>query len=636
MALPDKPSRLIHFGAFELDAVNGELHKAGVSLKMHPQPLRVLLLLAERPGQVVTREEIQRSLWGDNTFVDFERGINFCVNQIRTALGDDAEKPRYVETLPRRGYRFVAHVTTETGVASSPADEHISRQPPDEGLRSVATPLSASAPTRKRGILMAVLGLVVAIAAVVGWQRYTQQSAVRIRSLGVLPFENLSGDAAQDYFADGMTEALITELGKIGALRVISRQSMMQYKGTKKSAQQIAQELNVEAIVEGSVLRVGDRVRTTAQLIAVRPERHLWANSYDRELRDVLALDNEMARAVAKEIKVTLTPEDEARLGSARTVNLPAQDAYLQGRYFLDRGTKVGADKALGYFQQAIELDPAYASAYASLAGVFLLQGLYDPSHETELLAKSQAASLKALELDDKLSTAHYTLAAQRLRVWNWSGAEVEYRRAIELNPSDATAHAWYADLLITMGHMTEAEVEMKRAQELDPLSLEVFGAVTGYLYYSRHYDELIRHCREWAERDPNLEWNYHHCLGAAYVQMGRHPEAITELRIALKSSTLRDDTATELANALAVAGEREEALKMLDQVENAPWKTFGAALVHTGLGEKDEAFHSLQSAIELRAPWPFVSLLKQDPRFDSLRHDPRFKDLLRRMNFPQ
>jgi len=603
---------------------------------MHPQPLRVLLLLAERPGQVVTREEIQRSLWGDNTFVDFERGINFCVNQIRTALGDDAEKPRYIETLPRRGYRFIAHVTTETGLASSPGEECISRQPPDKGLRSVAVSLFAGAPTRKPRILMVVLGLVAAIAAVVGWQRYTQQSAVRIRSLGVLPFENLSGDPTQDYFADGMTEALITELGKIGALRVISRQSMMQYKGTKKSAQQIAQELNVEAIVEGSVLQVGDRVRTTAQLIAVRPERHLWANSYDRELRDVLALDNEMARAVAKEIKVTLTPADEARLGGARTVNPPAHEAYLQGRYFLDRRTKAGVDKALGYFQQAIESDPTYASAYANLAEVFLVQGLYDPAHETELLAKSQAASLKALELDDKLSTAHYTLAAQRLRVWDWSGAEVEYRRAIELNPSDATAHAWYADLLITMGRMTEAEVEMERAQELDPLSLEVFGAVTGYLYYSRHYDELISHCRKWVERDPNLEWNYHHCLGGAYVQMGRHQEAISELGIALKSSTLHDHTATELANALAVAGKREEALKMLDQVENAPWKTFGAALVHTGLGEKDEAFHSLQSAIELRAPWPFVSLLKQDPRFDSLRQDPRFEDLLRRMNFRQ
>jgi TolB-like protein/Tfp pilus assembly protein PilF len=566
--------KIVRFADFVLDLRAGELRKAGSSkpVSLSDQPLQVLRELQKEPGQMVSREELIQRLWPGGGFGDFDHGLNKAVNKLREALGDSAETPKFIETVARRGYRFVVPV------------EEVNED----------------------------------------------------RSLGVLPFENLSGDPAQDYFADGMTEALITELGKISALRVISRQSMMQYKGTKKSAQQIAQELNVEAIVEGSVLRVGDHVRTTAQLIAVRPERHLWANSYDRELRDVLALDNEMARAVAKEIKVTLTPEDEARLGGARTVNPPAHEAYLQGRYFLDRRTKAGVDKALGYFQQATELDPTYASAHASLAELFLVQGLYDPTHQMELLAKSQAASLKALELDDRLSTAHYTLAAQRLRVWNWSEGEVEYRRAIELNPSDATAHAWYANLLITLGRMTEAEVEMQRAQDLDPLSLEVYGAATAFLWYARRYDELISRCREWVARDPNLEWYYHHTRGAAYVQMGRHQEATTELRIALKSSTLHDHTATELANALAVAGKREEALKMLDQVANTPWRAFGAALVHTGLGERDEAFRSLQRAIELRAPWPFVSLLKQDPRFDSLRQDPRFQDLLSRMNFPK
>jgi TolB-like protein/Tfp pilus assembly protein PilF len=571
--------KIVRFADFVLDLRAGELRKAGSSrpISLSDQPLQVLRELQKQPGQMVSREELIQRLWPGGGFGDFDHGLNKAVNKLREALGDSAEKPKFIETVARRGYRFLAPVENEDAAGASTE-----------------------------------------------------------ASIAVLPFTNLSGDPGQDYFADGMTEALITELGKISALRVISRQSMMQYKGTKKSAQQIAQELNVEGIVEGSVLRVGDRVRTTAQLIAVRPERHLWANSYDRELRDVLELENEMARAVAKEIKVTLTPEDEARLRGTRTVNPPAHEAYLQGRYFLDRRTKAGVDKALGYFQRAIELDPTYASAYASLAEMFLVQGLYDPTHQMELLAKSKAASLKALELDDRLSTAHYTLAAQRLRVWNWSGSEVEYRRAIELNPSDATAHAWYANLLITMGRMTEAEVEMQRAQDLDPLSLEVYGAATAFLWYARRYDELISRCREWVERDANLEWYYHHTLGAAYVQMGRHQEAITELRIALKSSTLHDHTATELANALAVTGKREEALKMLDQVENTPWRTFGAALVHTGLGESDEAFRSLQGAIELRAPWPFVSLLKQDPRFDSLRQDPRFQDLLSRMSFPQ
>jgi TolB-like protein/Tfp pilus assembly protein PilF len=589
---PASPSRVIRFDAFELDAANGELRKTGISLKIHPQPLRVLQLLAENPGQTVTREDIQHCLWGDNTFVDFERGINFCVNQIRATLGDDAEKPRYVETLPRRGYRFIAPVTFST---------------------SLTTP---------------------AVAASV-FERPTERTAEqRARSLAVLPFENLSGGTAQDYFSDGVTEALITELGKISALRVISRQSMMQYKGTKKSIPQIARELTVDAVVEGSVLRVGDRVRVSAQLIEAAPERHLWANSYDRQVSDVLALHGEMARTVAKEIKVLLTPQEETRLAGARAVNPAANEAYFRGRYFLDRRTKENLDTALADFQLAIELDPAFAPAYAGLSEVYLSLVMYDPTRQTELLAKARAASLKALELDDSLSAAHYTLAVSRLSAWDWSGAEAEYRRAIEVNPSNASAHWWYADLLIFQDRMTQAEGELQRAEELNPASLEIYAAGTAFFYYARRYEEFIQRCHGWVKRNPNLGWVYRHGLGAAYVQMGRREEAITELREALETSAMFEHTATELANALAVAGQREEALKILDRVEYVPWKTFGAALVHTGLGEKDEAFRSLEKAIELRAP--FVTLLKVDPRFDSLRGDPHFGNLLRKMNLPE
>jgi non-specific serine/threonine protein kinase len=452
------------------------------------------------------------------------------------------------------------------------------------------------------------------------------------RSLAVLPFANLSGDLAQQYFADGMTEALLTELGKISALRVISRQSMMRYEGTKKSVPQIARELMVDAVVDGSVLRVGDRVRVSVQLIEAAPEGHLWANSYDREVRDVLTLHGEMARTVAREIRVTLTPEEESRLAGARAVNPAANEAYFRGRYFLNRRTKENLDRALADFQQAIELDPAFAPAYASLSEVYFSLVMYDFAHSKELLAKSQAASLQALELDDSLSAAHYTLAMNRLATsWDWLGAEGEARRAIEVNPSNASAHWWYSDLLIFQGRMTEAEAEIQRAQELNPFSVEIYVAATARLYYERRYDEFIERCQEWVQRDPSLEWNYHHGLGAAYVQMGKHEQAIAELREALKSSTIYAHTATELANALAVAGNREEAMKLLDTVEYVPWKTIGAALVYAGLGEKDEAFRSLEKAIELRAP--FVIVLKVDPRFDSLREDPRFQNLLRRMN---
>ncbi len=585
MSSPAQNYPVIRFGAFELDAANGELRKAGISLKIHPQPLRVLLLLAEHPGRAVTREEIQHCLWGDNTFVDFERGINFCVNQIRATLGDDAEKPRYVETLPRRGYRFIAPVKVGAGRV---VDGSVSERPADPAFRSLA----------------------------------------------VLPFENLSGDPAQDYFADGTTDALITELGKISALRVISRQSTMQYKGTKKTMPQIALELMVDALVEGSVLRVGDRVRVSAQLIEATPERHLWANSYDRQVRDVLALHGEMARTVAKEIKVILTPQEETRLAGVRALNPAANEAYFRGRFFLDRRSKENLDKALADFQQAIELDPTFAPAYASLSEAYLSLVIYDPTHQTELLSKARTASLAALELDDSLSAAHYTLAVVRLSEWDWLGAEAAYRRAIEANPSNASAHWWHADLLIFQGRMTEAEAELQRAEELNPVSLEIFGAATAFLYYARRYDEFIQRSRQWLVRNPSLGWIYHHCLGAAHVQMGRKEEAVTELREALKSSTMYEHTAAELANALAVAGNREEALQVLDRVEYVPWRTFGAALVHTGLGDKEEAFRSLEKAIELRAP--FVTLLKVDPRFDSLRSDPRFPKLLRRMNLSE
>ena len=363
------------------------------------------------------------------------------------------------------------------------------------------------------------------------------------RSVAVLPFANLSGDPAQEYFADGMTEALLTELGKISALRVISRQSMMRYEGTKKSIPQIARELMVDAIVRGSVLRVGDRVRVSVQLIEAAPEGHLWANSYDREVRDVLTLHAEMARTVARGIRVTLTPEEESRLAGARAVNPAANEAYFRGCYFLNRRTKENLDRALADFQQAIELDPTFAPAYASLSGVYFLLAMYDPAHSTELYAKSQAASLKALELDESLSEAHLTLGANRLVTsWpsvDWSGAEVEARRAIELNPSNASAHAWYSELLAMQGRMTEAEEEIQRAQELNPFSVEIYMTATVRLYYERRYDEFIERCQEWVQRDPSLEWNCHHGLGAAYVQMGKHEQAIAELREALKSSTI-------------------------------------------------------------------------------------------------
>ena len=551
-------------------------------MSINPQPLRVLQLLLQHPGQTVSREQIRKCLWGENTFVDVERGINFCVNQIRASLGDNAEKPRYVETIPRRGYRLIAPVKVE--IASGPG-----------------------AGAKENG------------------------GREESHSIGVLPFENLSGDPAQDYFADGMSEALTTELGKISGLRVISRQSMVQYKGTKKTMPEIAHELNLDAVVEGSVLCVGERVRVSVQLIEAKPDRHLWANSYEREARDVLGLHGDVARNVVREIRVTLTPQEEKWLGVRRAVDPAANEAYFRGRYFLDRRTKENLQQALAAFAQAIELDPRFAPAYASLAEALLSQSAYDPAHHQEFLTKAKEASLKALELDETVSAAHYTLAVNHVSRWDWRGAEQSYRRAIEVNPSNASAHWWYADLLIMQGRMKEAEAELHRAEALNPVSLEIYWTATAFLYYAHRYEEMIERCQGLVTRNAAPNWKYHHALGAAYVQMGRHEEAISELSEALKSSTMSEHTATELANALAVAGKREEAFKILELVEYLPWKTFGLALVHAGFGEKDQAFRYLENAIELRAP--LVIVVKVDPRFDLLRKDRRFGNLLQGIN---
>ncbi len=586
------PKVLYEFGPFRVDPDKQVLLREDQPVAISPKAFDTLLTLIRHSREVVSKDELMKALWPDS-FVE-EANLSQNIFILRKALGDTPENRRYIVTLPGRGYRFTAAVRTVVQEVETSAMEIQSRpriaaeQSPDKGYRSLA----------------------------------------------VLPFENLSGDPGQDYFADGMTEALLTELGKISALRVISRQSILQYKGVKKPMPQIARELMVDAVVEGSVLRVDDKVRVSVQLIEAARDRHLWANSYDRQVSDILALHGEMARTFAKEIKVTLTPQEETRLAGARGVNPVANEAYFRGRYFLDRRTKENLDKALADFQQVVELDPTFAPAYASLAEVYISLVMYAPAHQTELFDKARAASQKALELDDGLSAAHYTQAILRLYAWDWSGAEVESLRAIEVNPSNASAHWWYADLLIFQGRMTEAEAQIQRAQELNPASLEIYAAATFSLYYARRYDELIERCKGLVERSPNhLEWNYHHCLGAAYVQMGRYEEAIAELRGALKSSTMFEHTASELANALAVAGKREEALEVLDRVEYIPWRTLGTALVYTGLGEKDEAFRWLEKAIELRAP--FVILLKVDPRFDSLRSDPRFLKLLRQMNLP-
>jgi TolB-like protein/Flp pilus assembly protein TadD len=459
----------------------------------------------------------------------------------------------------------------------------------------------------------------------------------RIESLAVLPLENLSGDPKEEYFADGMTEELITNLGKVSALRVISRTSVMQYKQTKKALPTIAQELNVDAIVEGSVLRSGDRVRITAQLIQAKAERHLWAESYERDLRDIFALQSEVAQAITNEIKIKLTPQERTRLASARPVDPQSYEAYLKGRYFWDSRTEDGLKKAIVYFQQAIDRDPGSAQAYAGLADCYHMLTAWDLMAPGEAYPRAKAAALKALEIDDTLAEAHTSLGITKFADdWDWAGAEKEHKRAIELNPGYATGHNFYAQYLIYMGRHDEAIAEIKRAQELDPLSPMINAIEAFVLFFARRYDEAIAQCRKTLELNAGF-LPAHLYLGWAFEQKKLYNEAISEYQ---KAVALEEDSpalAAELARGYAAAGRRTEALKIVSDLRDLPQKRYVSpyrtAQVYIALGDADQAFVWLEKAREEREYY-FI-ILKVDPRADPLRSDPRFQDLLRRMNFP-
>jgi len=465
-------------------------------------------------------------------------------------------------------------------------------------------------------------------------------SAPKIESIAVLPLENLSGDKEQDYFADGMTEELITTLAKISALKVISRTSVMQYKGTKKSLPDIARELNVDAIVEGSVLRAGGQVRVTAQLIQASTDQHLWAESYERDLRDILALQSDVARAITEEIKVKVTPQEQARLARARPVNPEAHELYLRGLFFWNMRTEEGLRKSLEYFQQALKLDPGYAPAYAGMAFSFtiLANRSFDPPLET--WPKVKDAALKALELDEGLAEAHAALGAYNYGyAHDWATMEKEFLRAVQLNPGYASAHSWRGECIATFGRLDEAFEEIKRAQELDPLSRITNNSLGRILYLLRRDDDAILQFRKTIELDPSLALA-HWALGTAYQQKGLLREALEEFRKAVELSGSTPYYVGVLGGALAAGGKKGEALALLRTLEKQSKQRYvtphALAEVYAGLGEKDRAILLYEKAFDERSIWLGQVYFKVDPRFDSWRSDPRFQDLLRRMKFPE
>jgi serine/threonine protein kinase/tetratricopeptide (TPR) repeat protein len=457
-----------------------------------------------------------------------------------------------------------------------------------------------------------------------------------IDSIAVLPMDNLSGDPAEEYFADGMTDALISNLAKIGALRVISRTSIMMYKDTDKSLPEIAQELKVDAVVEGSVLRAGAGVRITAQLIEAATDRHLWAESYERDLRDVLALQSEVTQAIVREIKLKLTPQEQVRLVSTRSVNPEAYEAFLKGCYFWDKHSEDGLRKSIKYFEEAIEKDPTYANAYSGLAQSYI--GLGSPGIEVlpprEIMPKARAAAMQALKLDDLLAEAHTALGCVKLIYdWDWAGAEREFERAIQLNPSCALAHFYYSVYFTMMGRHEEAIAATKRALELDPLSLSINVVLGNQFYHARQYDQAIEHHLNMLEMNPN-NWHARWSLGMAYAQKGMFKEAIAELEKAVTLSERNAFVLATLGYAYGLAGRRGDAIKILDEVTKQSKQRyvapFAIAQIHIGLCDKEQAFQWLEKAYQERSAT--MAWLGVDSILDSLRSDPRFTELLKKM----
>lgn len=619
------------FGAFEIDLRTGELRRHGIKIRLQDQPFQVLRLLLERRGEIVTREELRSSLWPENTFIDFDVGLNTAIKRLREALGDSAGNSLFIETLPRKGYRFIAVV--------EPIGEAAPRTSGTIELSQEAA--LATAPRSAR--VWYVGSAVVLIAALLGYfslgklrQRLHPLPAT-IQSIAVLPLENLSGDASQDYFVDGMTDALTTDLGKIGHLRVISRTSAMRFKGTKEPLQTIAKELQVDGLVEGSVARSGDRVRITANLVQIAPERHLWGDSFEGNIRDVLDLQDNASRAIASAVQVNLSPLEKARLTASHSVDPQAYDAYLQGLYFAEKPFPNAFEKSMQYFDQAIKDDPNWALPYSGLAMMNSIQGSNRPL-PNENCTKAKDAVLEALKRDSESPEAHAVLAEVKYFCeWNWADAEREARRAIEIDPNLASAHGSLGRYLLTMGKTDQSLDETRRAVELDPLSFRVRWDRWTALYMVGRYDDALEQGRKIEELNPSLDLGYLYC-GDVHVQKGNLTEAIQEFEKAVDLDAGKNPrTIAHLAYAYALAGRRSEAQNLLAKLNpvsmHRPVHPDLLALVYLGLGQKEIALEWLEKAYQVRAR--DLLEIRYDPQFAQLRTDPRFIDLLRRIGLP-
>jgi len=608
---------VLRFSDFEVDLRAGELRRRdGTKIKLQQQPFRVLVLLLQRAGDVVTREELRQAIWPAGTFVEFNLGLDTAIYRLRTALGDSAETPQFLETLPRRGYRFIAPV--DRVVPAPPQRPRIARQ------------------------LLYAFGALAVLT--LGYGLLARRAATpRIHSIAVLPLENLSGDSAQEYFAEGMTEALVTRLGKTGGLRVISHTSARHYKGTRETLPEIARRLHVDAVIEGAVLRVGNRVRVTAQLIEASTDRHLWAETYESDLRDVLGLQDAIARAITNEVQIRLSSSQPSPVAStrARPVDPDAYDLYLRGRAEWNEWTEQGSRRGIEYFQRAVQKDPGYAPAWAGLSDAYDHLGRFGFLPPRVALSKAKAAALRAIQLDETLSEAHVSLAMVLLQEWSWSVGENELQRAIALNPNNSEAHQRYGYALSYRGQFDAAIGAMQRALELDPLSPNKQNSLAATFYRAGRYDEALQYFREVPDPDFNSV-SRHLRIAAIYERKGRLGEAMAEWLVALRLSGKQEVAASverdyrssgyAAAKRTYLWGDLREARRRAQNDYPRPlsWDIAGDYAL---LGERDSAFAWLERAFRERDG--ALAFFTVDDHFYALRSDPRFRDLARRMGLP-
>lgn len=626
-------SRILRFGPFEADVQAGELRKQGLKVRLQDQPFQILVMLTGRPGELVTRQEIHQRLWPADTFIDFDHGLNNAVNRLREALGDSAEVPRFIETLPRKGYRFIGQINGD-GQLAAPVSSSIGVGPPVAEHDTIAQQLIA----RPRFIVTILACVLLAFIAYFGWRRIraNPSSSSKYVMLAVLPFQNLSGDPSQDYFSDGLTEEMIAQLGALSPdqLGVIARTTTMAYKHTSKSVQQIGSELGVGYVLESSVRRDGDQLRISVQLIRTRDQMHVWARSYDRHFSHSIELQEEVAKAVAEQIEVKLSPTYSGRT-NVHPRDREVNEAYLRGRYFWNQFTPDGYRKAITYFQQAIDLDPNFAEAYSGLADSYSFLVVTDSIPSNEGNHKALEAARRAVALGGNLAESHNSLASVLGRgEWNWSGAENECKRAIALNPSYSMVHRIYASLLGATGRHNEAVQQIKEAMRLDPLSLPNNAEVVRTLYYSRNYEQAIEQGKKAMQLDPNFA-RTHFWLGRVYSQKGMHAEAIAASKKILDAMPDGTLGLTEMAYSLAAAGRQTEARQILGRLEERSKSAFvplyNMAVVHIALKDNEVAMRYMQQAFKNRE-WPML-VLAEEPRVDPLRRDPRFQEILAKLN---